>query len=111
MSKFEYNEYGVCLNPEQEIIFENKKFSAKIFLAEKGGQWAYGYDFGIKGGFRSSGLPGFNKHRKPFQRKECARIDAIKFGIECFSDKKNDFNVQPVIDALNKAITPQLSLF
>lgn len=115
MKKFEFNEFDVCLNPLVEVIYRDRKLFAIIMLAEKNGEWAYGYDFGIKGmsvgHFRASSLPGFSVYRKEkFLSKEAARTKAIDFGLECFKMKMH-LKPEPVINALKQALTPQLSLF
>ena len=116
MKKYEINEYGVCENPDTEIIFQSGPITAKIHLAQKEGAWAYGYNFKIKGGgtgcFEAGAYPGFSKYRPKFTSQNEAREEAIKLGIEYFRDASNFHNVRNVVAALKNAITPkQLSLF
>lgn len=114
MKEYKINEYGVCENPDTVIIFQAGPMKAKIHLASKNGQWAYGYDFEIKGArhgcFVAAGLPAFGKYRKKFTSREDARKAAIKIGIEYFTDASRYHNVSKVISALKNALTPQLSL-
>ncbi len=113
--KYKFNKHGVCLTPTREVIFNNKKFTAIIFLAEKDGLWSYGYDFEIKGlsvgCFRSVGAPGFGQYSRPVSTKWEARNKAILYGISLFSRKADNFNVHQVIAALRQTLTTQLSLF
>lgn len=115
MKAYKINEHDVCLNPDTEVIFQHGVITAKIYLAQKGGAWAYGYEFGIKGagfgGFESSGLPGFGKYRKKYTSRDEARKVAIEIGLDAFQRASDRHQVNAVISALKQALTPQLSLF
>jgi hypothetical protein len=115
MKKYKINEHGVCENPSTETVFNDGRFIAKIHLAENESNWAFGYDFQIKGAgtgcFHSGALPGFNKYRTKFATPEEARKVAIEIGIEDFRRASSWHDVSKVLSALNEALTPQLSLF
>lgn len=52
-NKFEFNEHGVCVNPETVCFINPGKssYQIRIVICERDGLWFYGYSFyeGIKG--------------------------------------------------------------
>lgn len=119
--KYRINELFVAEDPVYEVIYDDKYFEAIISYAEYRGLWAYGENHGYKGtgvGCGGGGsLPSFSSIRKeptPFSSKEQARTEAIKSVLEYFvkrGDHPYGKSAKPVIDALNKALSPQLTLF
>ncbi len=43
MPKYEFNDSGVCINPQVPYLLLNKGCELKISIAEHEGKWGYGY--------------------------------------------------------------------
>lgn len=44
---FNFNKAGCCEKPIVEMLFNEGKYTAKIYLAEKNGKWVYGYHYTV----------------------------------------------------------------
>jgi hypothetical protein len=113
--RYKFNQYGVCTNPKSETIYKSEKMHAIIKLATDGERWAYGYELAIKGTsvgcFSHSGLPKINQYHMGFKTEKEARTAAIEWAIYTFKHQTSMYNVTAVLNALQKALTPQLKLF
>lgn len=118
---YQINELLVATAPITEVMYDDKFFNATIHYAEYKGIWAWGVSWAYKGSGVGCGGGGFypswsGRQKYPVSRltKDAVRITAIKDLIESFTrrgDHPYNRSVKPVIDALNKALNPQLSLF
>lgn len=44
---YEYNDYGVCVNPDKAYEYKDSKGYFKIKVSETPKGWVYGYDYGF----------------------------------------------------------------
>lgn len=117
--KYRINVYMVAERPISEVLYDDKYFHASINYAEYQGNWAYGTNYRYKGSGVGCGgggsLPSFStirKHPRPVLMKDQARTEAIKSLFRIFiKDHPYGKSVQPVVDAIRKALNPQLTLF
>jgi len=86
---FEFNEIGVCQNPEVETIFDNKKHIVRIKLAESDGKWLYGYSFSYDNNTGGGGIaPCFSEYRKHYETRTEAREEALNQMLTVYTKDK-----------------------
>lgn len=83
-NNFEYNEYGVCTNPDIPYQSDEKsRYSYKIEVSETPDGWVYGYNWSLptNGGGAPCSLASF---RKGSMTKSEAIVEAAKYLKERF---------------------------
>lgn len=111
-SRFEFNKSGCCLNPIKEVIYNKGNEYVHIVLAEKKGNWYFGYSY-THGPYRGGGCCSActGKHRIPYPDKMQCRFAAISAVLECIKND-NDINLVPVKERLEgELLGKQLNLF
>lgn len=105
---FRFNEYNVCVNPEEIKVWNDKKYLCVIKVAERNGFWYYGHEFTKKGISEGSGgsLSPVSTHNEmvvheSFENKSGAIHKAALLGLEFFDRKKGP---KSLIDKLNELI-------
>lgn len=80
---FEYNDYGVCLNPEIPYQFGKwGQYRFKIAVSETPGGWTYGYDWSTLSGGGGGGS--FLDSNKVFPLRSKAIVAAAKYIRGCY---------------------------
>lgn len=119
--KYQINDCLVATRPISEVLYEDKYFEAQICYAEYQGKWDWGVHYTYKGSGVGCGgggcLPNFSTeygNYDLFTSKESARQAAIKWLHDYFA-RKGDHpygkSNKPVLDACQRALNPQLTLF
>jgi hypothetical protein len=106
---FQFNENGVCLNPEQVLFYYSKKISYQITVCETKEGFTYGYDWNIKGTMvgagGSAGCASLN--RAFYARRDMAILAAAHKGRAYFSGKGKLFPAKELADLENLILNIQ----
>jgi len=115
---YKINKHMVCINPDTEVLWKDKKFCAAIHLAQHEGVWSFGYHLEVSGcGVGCGGsvaAPAFGKYRHGYPDKATARAVAIKIALGFFIRKHNEdgHHCVGVIDRIKQELLGrQLELF
>ena len=117
---YQFNKFGVCLNPEVVCDFRDGHNEIKITLAESNGGWGFGKDVQFNQGSYFEGC-GFGcsltrEGRFPYISRQAALVNAIHMVKLYIERRREKYGLQTKIikqfyQWVEQEKTPQLSLF
>lgn len=83
MKDFEFNEHGICTNPNVTKVLEEKNFNAEVRCSFHNGKWHYGYSWNntLKGYSGASCGAGISLNENTFDTEDEAKRYAVLHNI------------------------------